>query len=158
MRWTTALCCWIGLAGLYLAFAGQTDVAEIIAGASAGLIATGFSWALRRQQDWRFRLRGEAAAAAPRLAFRLAGKLVQESALVAWRLVALAGSAGPGGSIASQPFAPAAEDDSGRTRRALAILCACLTPNSYVIDCRRDALVQHRLVRTPPSADREWAI
>jgi len=140
---------WIFLTALYIAFAGQTSAAEIIAGSLAGGIAAGFSLLLRAEAGQRFQMRAPWASLAP----RLARALLHDTGLVAG-----AALAGHRGQVIRQPFAEAGDNMRVAGRRALAILFASVAPNGFVLEFGRNSFDIHRLASAPPAADREWAV
>ncbi|HYZ39288.1 MAG TPA: hypothetical protein VE687_01520 [Stellaceae bacterium] len=144
---------WVSLTALYIAFAGQTSAAEIIAGLLTGVIAAGFSLLLRAGAERRFQLRAPWVSLAP----RLARALLHDTGVVAAAL-ARGAFAGHRGQVIRQPFAEAGDNMQGAGRRALATLFASVAPNGFVLDFGRNSFDVHRLAPAPAATDREWAV
>lgn len=144
---------WAALTGLYLVFAGQADVSEIVAGLLAGGTAMTLSLFLRQVAWRRFAL------GMPwrRLLVGLPCWLVRDSYSLARALVrALA--AGHAGGIVRLPFAASTGGAAEAGRKAIAVLLASAAPNGYVLGSGRDSLTLHRLAspqsdpcRVPPT-------
>jgi multisubunit Na+/H+ antiporter MnhE subunit len=153
---------WALLTGLYLVFAGQVSVSEVVAGVLAGLAAALLSVAVRSKAKRRFRFHG-----VPWLL------LLGRPALVLVTDTARAGGAlaravlhgpevhgAPEGATVRQAFARGGDDAQDAARRGLVTLGVSLTPNSYVLRIldERDEMRLHRLAEREPSANQAWPL
>ena len=151
---------WAVLFALYLLFAGQASLPELVAGALVGAFAAAYEVHVRRLARRRFDL----AVPWARLAARTTWALARDTGLVGWGLIrAIAGRPLHGGE-ARQPFetgdlTPGAAGGAAG-HRAIAVLAASIAPNTYVIDVLEppQGLLVHRLVPRPPAADRQWPV
>ena len=64
------------------------------------------------------------------------------------------------GVAAHQPFSHGQDTAGAATRRAMVVLGTSLAPNGFVLMMPEgsEAMVLHRLVQTPPRAEREWPV
>jgi hypothetical protein len=131
------------LLGLYLLLAGQLSTDEAVAGAVGSAVLTLVSLIVRAGSDRQFRFTGIRWLTQPVSALVT---LPGETTRVALRLMQ---PVIVGGAVQSKPAPTAANDPPSRATRAVAILCASLAPNSFVVaelPARREFLV-HVLVR-----------
>ncbi len=148
----------VGVALLYVLFAGEVSVAEAIAGAPVVIIATLYALALQRcgTVDLRVAARWVGVPARACLAvlpdlWRVGRGLVQA---VRRRPDEMQGV------IKHVPFrvGGAGADDAGR--RAVVVSAVSLAPNGFVVgmDDERDELIVHQLVPVAMRDDREWPL
>jgi multisubunit Na+/H+ antiporter MnhE subunit len=126
---------WVGLAALYLLFAGQVSRNEIIAGLGASVLAALYAAVARHVAKAKLRLRLHW----PRIAASVLRSLVVDTAKVGVALLRCE----PG--LLTSREQPA--QDAGQ--RAVTVLAVSVAPNSFVVRDDGDALVLHELVRAP---------
>jgi hypothetical protein len=127
---------WIGLAALYLLFAGQVSRNEIIAGLGASLAAALYALVSHRTARAPLRLRLNWL----RVVASAARSLIVDAARVGAAMVR-----GEPGRLTSRE---APREDAGP--RAVSVLALSVAPNSFVVRDDGDALVLHELVRRRP--------
>ncbi len=135
---------WLGLAGLYLFFAGQPSAPEItVALLAAACVVLYRARLLRRARAFRIEPRLWLAAIPG-----LLGALVHDAAQVgAMLLRALGRSEMSRGRFTRIPLRDLTADPIARGRRTFAIFAGSLAPNSYVVTLSRPAarITVHRL-------------
>ena len=137
------------LLGLWMMFVSLLQWNELFAGLVAALIG-GVADAVVKSTDLAsFRPK-------PRdllLIFRVAGEVVQNTAVVLVELFRRIGGAPSRSALQVVPFEAAGDERESSSRRALAILYSTLPPNSIVvgIDKQRGYLMMHQLVPQPES-------
>jgi hypothetical protein len=140
---------WLGLAGLYLFFAGQPSTPEITVALLAAAGVTLYrARLLRRARAFRVEPRLWLAAVPG-----LSGALMRDAALVGAALLrALGGGEMSHGRFMQAPLADRPADPVARGRRAFAILAGSLAPNSYVVALSRPEarITMHRLAGAGP--------
>lgn len=144
-----------GSAGFYLLLAGALGTNELITAAVVAIALAALAATLRLREERQLRL------PVPPLHFLAAALLAlfTDSGRVGLVLVRVI-LRRPGheqGSLSRQPF-HAADQPSGRGRRALVTLAISLAPNGYVLDqpAGEARLLMHRLTTARPSNDAEW--
>lgn len=151
-----AITVWIVLTCLYLLFAGQLSVSEMIAGMPAAAMATGVAVVWRQARSRPLRLR----APWPRVIGRPLVSLFPDAVRVARVLLAALWRrpSGAVGLVSRQPFRHGANDAANAGRRGLVTLGLSLAPNGYVLRLpdRQDVLLMHRLAPAEPDSDTEW--
>ena len=147
----------VGVALLYVLFAGEVSVAEAIAGAPVVIIATLYALAWQRCGTVDLRMPA-----------RWAGVLARAYLAVLpdlWRVgrglaQAVRRPVEMQGVIKHVPFrvGGSGADDSGR--RAVVVSAVSLAPNGFVVgmDHDRDELIVHQLVPVAIRDDREWPL
>ncbi len=148
---------YIGLAGLYLLFAGDTSWPEAVAAASVPVPAVVLAYAMRAGGERRFRL------VAPwgRLLAKPMLHLFTDSWFVGGRLLAALFGADPVGDAVAQPVTALDEAGPGAAfRRAALTLGISFSPNSYVLRVPPDGeeLLLHRLAPRRLPARRKWPL
>ncbi len=145
---------WLVFFGVYLLYAGEVSLNEILAGIPAAGALACFAVASRRAEQRHLRVR----APWPRLLLRPVGSLFADAAKVGRVLLAalVRRPDGPIGRAAAQPFREGGSDDAGR--RALVTLGSSVAPNGYVLAIGRETLILHRLAPSAPDPDRDWPL
>ena len=135
---------WLGLAGLYLFFAGQPSTPEIAVALLAAACVTLYrARLLRRARAFRIEPRLWLAAVPS-----LSGALLRDAARVGAALLrALGRNEMLHGRFTQAPLHDLTADPVARGRRAFAIFAGSLAPNSYVVALSRPAarITAHRL-------------
>ena len=135
---------WVVLFPLWLAYEGEWDRSEAIAGAAAAAIgATAATVAVEAALlRYRFELAVLARAA------KVPWQVVREFGLVTWFLVR---NPRGSGQFQTYGFAARANDPVGRARRATTTLLAAFSPNSYILDIDPDSneVLAHTLKPMP---------
>jgi hypothetical protein len=149
---------WIVFLGLYLLFAAPVSSSELIAGVPAAAAITAFALIYRRAEKRQMDLRAPWLPVILRSLAAIPGDILRVG-------VALAGSlwrarAAHVGIPAHQPFHHGEQTAQDAARRAMVVLGTSLAPNGYVLMMPQgsETMVLHRLVLTPPRADKEWPV
>lgn len=148
--------CWVALFGLYLLFAGQTSMSELLAALCTASIAIAGHLNTRRVAHRELRI------VAPwgRLAAGVAVALIHDTILIAWNLIVVLAGRRPRGAMTIQPFDSGGFTRKAAARRGITILAASIAPNGYVIEIREppQGMLMHRLVPQPPAPDQRWPV
>ena len=141
----------------YWLWVGKLTAHELMAGALACGLSTGFSMLLRRSRESPLRL--------TRLGF-VAARAICAIPGESWAVVKLLfravrrRPAGPIGTLRLQPFRAGGRCPEDIGRRALVIWGNSLGPDQFVADLQEtgEGLYVHRLSCSPASDDREWPV
>lgn len=148
--------CWSGCWLLYLALAGSTDWAELLAGAISSLMATvavvvsgDVEYLGRMKPAWWFLL-----------IRRLPGRVLADTVRVVGAILSPSPIAGR---LLWVPFDPGGDHSLSGSRRALVKAGASIAPNSYavIMDRKQGRMLTHQLVATnepPGHGDRQWPV
>ena len=156
MRRAAAL--WIVFLGLYLFFAAPVSSSELVAGVPSAAALTAFALLYRRAEERRMNLR------APwlRVIFRSLGSVPGDVLRVGRMLIGSLWHAPERqvGIASHQPFRQGDDTATDAARRAMVVLGTSLAPNGFVLMMPEgsETMVLHRLVLTPPRAEREWPV
>ncbi len=146
---------WCVAFGSYLLFAGTISFSELLTGVGLATLAVLFAHVVRENSRRRF----SAAREQIRPLLRAVGDILPATGRTGAVLAAVVVCGGsPGRSMRSRFRFGLAEDPRQRTRRGLAVLCASLAPNRFVVDVERargEALT-HAVDRSSAEADPEW--
>jgi hypothetical protein len=151
----TTIVIWCVAFGSYLIFAGTISFNEVSTGAVVAALAAAWAYLISDRSRQRFGARREQVAPALRAVAGL-GPATLHTAAILTRAGLHGGS--PGRALRS-PLRFGLEDDPGaRSRRALAVLCASLAPDCFVVhlDHRRSEAVMHAIDRAERESDPEW--
>lgn len=146
---------WCVAFGSYLLFAGTISVNEVITGGVVATLAAAWAYLMSDCSRRRFSAHGEQIVPCLRAIGGLGPATVRTAAVLA-RAALRGGSPGRAG---RGPFHFGLDDDpAARSRRALAVLCASLAPDRFVVhlDRRRNDAVMHAVVHTERQPDPEW--
>lgn len=149
---------WMVFLGLYLLFASPVSSSELIAGVPSAAAIAAFALHNRRAEDRRMDLR------APwlRVILHSLAAIPGDVTRVGWVLIESLWHppARHVGTASHQPFDYGNDTAMDATRRAMVVLGTSLAPNGYVLMMPEgsETMVLHRLVLTPPRAEREWPV
>lgn len=143
-----ALLRWLCLSLCYLAFAGSSSKAEVIAAVLAGALAAILSLGLRLYGERRLSLRGRWGAVLAHTALQLARDVVNVGVTLLRAL--LRGRAHRGEVVLDEESAGSVGRGIGH--RALTALLVSLTPDGVALETGEEAIPVHRLSRRPGSA------
>jgi hypothetical protein len=140
--------------GTYLLFAGTISANELATAGVLAVLAAAWAGLIRTCSQARFGADGRHIAPALRALLRLAPGSGQAAAVllgVIWR------GGSPGRAQQSQFQFGAVDHRSARTRRALALLCASLAPDRFIVRLNRKQglAITHSIVRGR-RPDAEW--
>lgn len=147
---------WLGLAALYLGFAGSVETAEIMAAAATATCIVGLIFWCRHGRATALRTRTSWLHILPLVVRAVAIEAVVVGAALLRTLVRVRVRAQ--GEVLSQPFDPGDQSPRAAGRRAVAVLAASAAPDGYVLAIRENSLLLHRLVPRPTASDRRWPI
>lgn len=143
----SVLLSWVVAWTLWLVFANSTNIREILAGAAVSLASIQFTEQFRKRTRQRYILRWRYL----RQMARVPAVVVSDTCILLRTVGLLAlGKKVPSG-LAAARFKLGGTTPNARGRRALAITCFTLTPNTIVLgfDARRKLLLFHTLMRQP---------
>jgi hypothetical protein len=149
-----SLVIWCIAYGTYLAFAGNISISECITGLAVAGLMTVWATVIRRSSPDRFEASWQlvrhvlrAIAAVPPAAVR--------TGLAFFRNVVAGASPGR---AHRDPFRFGGDNAIDRSRRAIAVLCASLAPDRFVVSVRRDdeVALTHYVVRRDHDPDPRW--
>ena len=146
---------WCVAFGSYLIFAGTISVNELITGAVAATLAAAWAYVISDCARRRFGAHREQIVPTLRAIAGLGPATLRTAAV-------LIGAALHGGSPGRALRGPlrfgVCDDPAARSRRALAVLCASLAPDRFVVhlDHRRSEAVMHAIDGAERQSDPEW--
>jgi hypothetical protein len=135
---------WLALAGWWVLVVGTNAGLELVAGACAAGVGTGFAVGVRRQRLLRFRFE-------PRRLMNTLNapwKIVRELVVVMWALALhLTGVRPVRSTYRAFPFPAGRSDAVSAGRRAVVTLADALSPNTLPLDmdCERGVVLRHEL-------------
>jgi hypothetical protein len=141
--------------GSYLIFAGTVSFDELITGAAVATLATAWAYLISGCARRRFGASREQIVPALRAIAGLAPATLRTAAILTG--AALRGGS-PGRALRSPLRFGVWDDPAARSRRALAVLCASLAPDRFVVhlDQGRSEAVMHAIGRAEREVNPEW--
>jgi hypothetical protein len=149
-----SLVTWCLAYGIYLAFAGDLSLDECVTGLAVATSMTVWAMVIRRSSADRFAASWELVRHVLRAVAAVPSAAVRTSLMFFRTIVA---GASPGRAY-RDPFRFGGDNAIDQSRRAVAILCASLTPDRFVIDLNSDdeVALTHYVVRRDHDPDPRW--
>jgi hypothetical protein len=146
---------WCVAFGSYLLFAGTISFNELITGAGVATLVAAWSYLISECSRRRFGAHREQIAPVLRALAGL-GTATLRTAIVLTGVAVRGGS--PGRALRSPLRFGLCDDPAARSRRALAVLCASLAPDRFVVhlDHRRREAIMHAITHAKRESDPEW--
>lgn len=147
---------WLVAFGTYLLFAGTISADELVTGTVLASLATLWAYVVRQNTHRRFSAAREQIRPVLRAVAGVVPATMRTSAVL---LEAVTRGSSPGRTMRCRFRFGFSEDPRARSRRALAVLCASLTPDRFVViveRARSEALIHTIGSRREP--DPEWLL
>lgn len=151
----TSVGIWCFAFGSYLLFAGTISLSELLTGFVAAMLAAFWALLIRASSRHRFEARREQIPPVLRASVGIFPATLRTAAVLG--KVAVSGGS-PSRSMRSRFRPGPSEDPREQSRRAIAVLCASLAPNRFVVNAerRRGEALLHSIDRSNSELDPEW--